>query len=288
MIAATWRHCRSRSGAPGSRAGTDRAAGRARSGAAARPLTRRIENPLAFDRYRWRIAREILLARRPRTRAPVPRRASNNPPSRSKPGRTSLTIRPLKAGPQADGFPVRPLSHAVVLQAGRKSPRGFERDRRSRSFRPLLAEVGFQQSADAESVYDGRRCLIVNVQVPQDTARLRGKRVKVGYWFAWKAAAHVPGMTSAPVRQERVPRGFLATRVAWTTPPSGTTLKPKAACAPISRHGHSHRCPVPDDPKWPRSPFSTSTTSRCKPSRSRRWRSRLLSTNTIPVKASRG
>jgi hypothetical protein len=45
-------------------------------------------------------------------------------------------------------------------------------------------------------VYDGKRYLIVNVQVPQDTARaLRGKRVTVGYWFRLGGGAAVPGMT---------------------------------------------------------------------------------------------
>ena len=54
----------------------------------------------------------------------------------------------------------------------------------------------FGKAAGKGSIYDGKRYLIVNVQIPPEAARqLRGRRVKVGYWFRLGGGPAVPGMT---------------------------------------------------------------------------------------------
>jgi len=53
----------------------------------------------------------------------------------------------------------------------------------------------FSKAEGKGSIYGRDRWLIVNVQVPPEAAKsLRGKRVKVGYWFRLGGGTAVPGM----------------------------------------------------------------------------------------------
>jgi hypothetical protein len=156
-----------------------------------------IENPLAFARYRWRIAREILNLMGDRdlalsfpavvTNATVPEQVGPN-----------LIVDPsFEAGPQEDGFPVASYFIADRYSKSEAKPVG------ALSVTDEVAHAGryclkwdFSKAAGKGSIYDGKRYLIVNVQVPPEAARqLRGKRVRVGYWFRLGGGPAVPGMT---------------------------------------------------------------------------------------------
>lgn len=156
-----------------------------------------ISEPLAFSRCRWRIAREILNLtghREPALSFPA---VVSNPASAEKLGPNEIPDPSFEAGPQADGFPVPTYQIADAYATPEKRPVGAlaVTDEVARSGRYSL-KWDFGKATGKGSVYDGKRYLIVNVQVPQDTARaLRGKRVTVGYWFRLGGGAAVPGMT---------------------------------------------------------------------------------------------
>ena len=103
----------------------------------------------------------------------------------------------FEAGPQEDGFPVPSYAIADRYSKSEAKPAGAlsVTDEIAHSGRYCL-KWDFSKAAGKGSVYDGKRYLIVNVQVPPEAARqLRGKRVKVGYWFRLGGGPAVPGMT---------------------------------------------------------------------------------------------
>jgi hypothetical protein len=161
------------------------------------PDARPIENPLAFGRYRWRIAREILNLKGERQLAlSFPAVVTNTAASEQR-SANFISDSSFEAGPQADGFPVPSYYIADAYSKPEQKPVGAlsVTDQVAHSGRYSL-KWDFSKAAGKGSVYDGRRYLIVNVQVPQDAARqLRGKRVKVGYWLRLEGGGAVPGMT---------------------------------------------------------------------------------------------
>ena len=161
------------------------------------PDARPMDNPLAFARYRWRIAREILNLMDDRELALSFPAVIKNTAGPAPVGTNIVGDPSFEAGPQADGFPVPSYHIADPYSKPEEKPVG------ALSVTAEIAYSGryslkwdFSKAAGKGSVYDGKRYLIVNVQVPQDAAmRLRGKRVKVGYWFRLGGGAAVPGMT---------------------------------------------------------------------------------------------
>ena len=90
---------------------------------------RAIENPLAFTRYRWRIAREILnLMGDPDLALSFPAVIANAAVAER--SRANLIIDPsFEAGPQEDGFPVSSYAIADRYSKSEAKPRGcVERD----------------------------------------------------------------------------------------------------------------------------------------------------------------
>lgn len=156
-----------------------------------------IENPLIFARYRWRIAREILnLTGNRDLTLPFPAVVTNTAVSEQV-GPNLIVDPSFEAGPQEDGFPVPSYSIADRYSKSEATPAGAlsVTDEVAHSGRYCL-KWDFSKAAGKGSLYDGKRYLIVNVQIPQEAARqLRGKRVKVGYWFRLGGGPAVPGMT---------------------------------------------------------------------------------------------
>ncbi|MDI9434044.1 MAG: hypothetical protein QM570_20190 [Planctomycetota bacterium] len=156
-----------------------------------------IENPLAFTRYRWRIAREILnLMGDPDLALSFPAVIANAAVAEQV--GPNLIIDPsFEAGPQEDGFPVSSYAIADRYSKSEAKPVGAlsVTDEVAHSGRYCL-KWDFGKAAGKGSIYDGKRYLIVNVQIPPEAARqLRGRRVKVGYWFRLGGGPAVPGMT---------------------------------------------------------------------------------------------
>ncbi|HEY5909881.1 MAG TPA: glycoside hydrolase domain-containing protein [Verrucomicrobiae bacterium] len=156
-----------------------------------------IENTLAFGRYRWRIAREILNLLGDRTLALTFPAAVETSATPEKTGPNLIVDPSFEAGPQADGFPVPSFHIADPYAKAEEKPIGAlaVTDEVAHSGRYCL-KWDFGKMNGKGAIYDGKRYLIVNVQVPTEAARkLRGQRVKVGYWFRLQGGAAVPGMT---------------------------------------------------------------------------------------------
>jgi hypothetical protein len=161
------------------------------------PNTPPIGNPLAFTRYRWRIAREILHLIGDRDLALSFPAVVTNAVVPEQVGPNLIGDPSFEAGPQEDGFPVPSYSIADRYSKSEAKPVGAlsVTDEVAHSGRYCL-KWDFSKAAGKGSLYDGKRYLIVNVQIPQEAARqLRGKRVKIGYWFRLGGGPAVPGLT---------------------------------------------------------------------------------------------
>jgi hypothetical protein len=161
------------------------------------PDARSIDSALAFGRYRWRLAREIMSLRGDRQLALSFAALTNNPVGQEKLGPNLIADPSFEAGPQADGFPtagyyitdpyskpeLKPVEALVVT------------DEIAHSGRYSL-KWDFAKAEGKGFVYGRDHWLIVNVQVPPLAAQsLRGKRVRVGYWFRLGGGTAVPGMS---------------------------------------------------------------------------------------------
>ena len=156
-----------------------------------------IDNPSAFARYRWRVAREILNLRGDQDLAISFPAVVANAATPEQAGPNLIGDPSFEAGPQADGFPVPSYFIADPYSKSEEKPIGAlsVTDEAAHSGRYCL-KWDFGKAAGKGSVYDGKRYLIVNVQVPRETAQqLRGKRVRVGYWFRLGGGSAVPGTT---------------------------------------------------------------------------------------------
>jgi hypothetical protein len=153
-----------------------------------------INNPLAFGRYRWRIAREILALRGDRERALPFAAVADNPPRPDKIGPNCVENPSFEDPPQADGLPGG--RYHVGYPKAKENPVGALRvtDEAAHSGRFSL-KWDLSKVADAGSVRAEPRWLCVNVGFSGDTVkRLRGKRVKVGYWLRLGGGTTVPGL----------------------------------------------------------------------------------------------
>jgi hypothetical protein len=153
-----------------------------------------IDNPRAFGRYRWRIAREILNLLGDRELAlPFPA-VIDNPRRQDKVGPNLVENPSFEDPPQADGLPSG--RYYIGYPKGKEKPVGALRvtDEVAHSGRFSL-KWDLSKIADAESVRAESRWLTVNVGVSSDTVKsLRGKRFKVGYWLRLGSGTTVPGM----------------------------------------------------------------------------------------------
>lgn len=153
-----------------------------------------IDNTLAFGRYRWRIAREILALRGDRERTLPFAAVAENPPSRIKLGPNLVGNPSFEEPSEADGSPRG--SYHLGYPTAKEKPVGVLRvtDEAAHSGRFSL-KWDLSKVADAE--YKGRnpRWLTVNVGFSRDMVKsLRGKRVKVGYWMRLGGGTTVPGL----------------------------------------------------------------------------------------------
>jgi hypothetical protein len=157
------------------------------------PQAAPIDQPLAFHRFRWRVAREILALQGDRTLAlPFAAIASNPPPP--------VTIGPnLVANPsfeeatQADGTP--PGQYSLGYPEAKEKGLGALRvsDEAAHSGRYSL-KWDLSKVAAPGAVSRDPRWLVVNVGVSGEvTKALRGKRVRVGYWLRMGGGTTVPG-----------------------------------------------------------------------------------------------
>ena len=168
-----------------------------------------IDNPLAFGRYRWRIAREILALQGDRELALPFAAVADNPPRPDKIGPNLVENPSFEAPPQADGSAQRPLPHRLSDGEG-KAGRGPESDRRGRPFGPLLAEVGPQQSGRRRSRGQGpslaHRQRGLFERHGEKPARQAGQsRILDAAWRRHDGAGHGP----APEPQARAGRRLL-------------------------------------------------------------------------------
>jgi hypothetical protein len=155
-----------------------------------------IGQPLAFARYRWRIAREILSLMGSSPYGLDFIAVVNNKAVTERTGTNLIEDASFENGPQADGFPGLGYQIADRYAKPEAKPVGALQvmDEVAHSGRFSL-KWDFSKAAGKGFLYDRNRYLIVNVQVPQEAAkRLRGQRVKVGCWFRLGAGSLVPGM----------------------------------------------------------------------------------------------
>lgn len=153
-----------------------------------------IGHPLAFHRYRWRIARELLALQGDRAWAlPFAASAANPaPPLRTGP---NLVQNPSFEEPaQPDGSPSGPYHLGYPESKERQAGALRVSDEAAHTGRYSLKwDLG--KVAEAGPVRRDPRWLVVNVEFPKDTVKtLRGKRVKVGYWVRLGSGTTVPGL----------------------------------------------------------------------------------------------
>ncbi len=161
------------------------------------PEARPIDQPLSCGRYRWRIAREILALRGDRRLALGFPAVAANADAPDKMGPNLIADPSFEAGPQADGFPTGGYAIADPYSKPDARPVGAlsVTDEVAHSGKHSL-KWDFGKAEGKGFVYGRDHYLIVNVQVPRDQAQsLRGKRVRVGYWFRLGGGGSTPGMT---------------------------------------------------------------------------------------------
>jgi hypothetical protein len=158
------------------------------------PDAPRIDHPLVFGRYRWRMAREILTLRGGGEGALPFAAVADNPPRPIQLGPNLVENPSFEDPPQADGLPSG--RYSLGYPNAKEKPVGALRvtDEAAHSGRSSLKwDLG--KVADAASVGRDPRWLTVNVGLPSDTVKsLRGKRVQVGYWLRVGGGMTVPGL----------------------------------------------------------------------------------------------
>ncbi len=154
----------------------------------------RVRNPLAFSRYRWRIAREILALQGDDEYTLSFAAVAENPPTQIKLGPNLLDNPSFEEPAKADGTP--PGSYNLGYPTMKVKPIGALKvtDEAAHSGKYSLK---WDLSKVADSEYKGRhtRWLTVNVGFSSDMVKsLRGKRVKVGYWIRLGGGTTIPGL----------------------------------------------------------------------------------------------
>ncbi len=218
------------------------------------PNSRPIDNPSVFARYRWRVAREILSLMGDQDLAISFPAVVTNAAAPEQAGSNLIDDPSFESGPQADGFPIPSYFIADRYSKSEEKPVGAlsVTDEAAHAGRYCL-KWDFGKAAGKGSIYDGKRYLIVNVQVPPEAARqLRGKRVKVGYWFRLGGGSAVPGMTLREFgRQEFLDgisyQGGVDDPAVWNRFEAEGRLRSDFESLDIHIS-----CPVPDDPETAR------------------------------------
>lgn len=158
------------------------------------PNARPIDNPAAFARYRWRIAREILALQGDHKRALPFAAVVDNPPQ---PDRilSNLVQNPsFEDPPQPDGSPAG--GYTIGYPAAKDKPSGalIVTDEAAHSGRHSL-KWDLSKVADAKQASRDPRWLTVNVPFSGETVKnLRGKRFKAGYWMRLGGGTAAPGL----------------------------------------------------------------------------------------------
>ena len=168
----------------------------------------RIGNPLAFGRYRWRIAREILALQGDKQQTLPFAAIAENPPSPLKLGPNLLANPSFEATANADGTP--PGSYHLGYPTMKEKPiKALQvTDEVAHSGRFSL-KWDLSKVADPEHKGRHTRWLTVNVGFSSDMVKsLRGKRVKVGYWMRLGAGTAVPGLGVRQYLKEGPGDGF--------------------------------------------------------------------------------
>lgn len=167
-----------------------------------------IDNPLAFGQYRWRIAREILALQGDRELALPFAAVADNPPRPIKLGPNLVDNPSFEDPPEVDGSPRG--QYYLGYPKVKEKPAGALKvtDETAHSGRFSL-KWDLSKVADAESVGRDPRWLTVNVGFSSDTVkRLRGQRVKIGYWLRLGGGTTVPGLGLRQNLKEGPGEGF--------------------------------------------------------------------------------
>ena len=156
-----------------------------------------IEEPLAFHRYRWQLAREMLnltgddsltckIAFTPVVEASVMRETLED----------NIVQNPsFEDGPQADGLPGWPYPFDDPFVEAGKKPAGaiLVTDEVAHEGRYSL-KWDLSKSEGVGAKYGNSRYLIINVQVDKKLVPgLRGRRVRIGMWVRTGGGTLVPG-----------------------------------------------------------------------------------------------
>jgi hypothetical protein len=153
-----------------------------------------MSQPKAFGRYRWRIAREILALQGDRELALPFAATPDNPPSPIQLGPNLVQNPSLEEPVQADGSP--PGRYHLGFPSANEKPTGALQvtDEAAHSGRYSL-KWDLSKVATVGSTRRDPRWLTVNVTLPSDTVkRLRGQRVKIGYWMRLGAGTTIAGL----------------------------------------------------------------------------------------------
>ena len=170
-----------------------------------------IESPLAFSRYRWRIAREILALRQKRKDRELAlsfAAVAENPPAKTRLGSNLVANPSFEEPAQPDGTP--PGRFNLGYPRLNEKPAGalLVTDEAAHSGRFSL-KWDLSKVADPAATGRDARWMVVNVGFDPETVKsLRGKRVKVGYWMRLGAGQTVPGLGLRQNLKEGPGEGF--------------------------------------------------------------------------------
>jgi hypothetical protein len=170
-----------------------------------------IESPLAFSRYRWRIAREILALqqnRKDRELALPFAALADNPPAPTRLGSNLVANSSFEDPAQADGTP--PGRYYLGYPKPNERPAGalMVTDETAHSGRFSL-KWDLSKVVDPKPTGRDPRWMVVNVGFDPETVKsLRGKRIKVGYWMKLGAGQTVPGLGLRQTLKEGPGDGF--------------------------------------------------------------------------------
>jgi len=175
------------------------------------PDARGIDSPLAFSRYRWRIAREILALRQNpnEQELALPFSAvAENPPASTKLGSNLVANASFEEPAQPDGTP--PGRYYLGYPKPNEKPAGalVVTDEAAHSGRFSL-KWDLSKVADPKPTGRDPRWMVVNVGFDPETVKsVRGKRIKVGYWMRLGGGQTVPGLGLRQTLKEGPGDGF--------------------------------------------------------------------------------
>ena len=153
-----------------------------------------ISQPNAFGRYRWRLAREILALRGEREFPLLFVAAPENLPQPIQLGPNLVENPSFEDAPQVDGSPRGRYHLGYPTAIGKPAGAMQVTDEVAHSGRYSL-KWDLSKVASVGATRREPRWLTVNVTLPGDTVtRLRGQRVRIGYWMRLGAGTTIPGL----------------------------------------------------------------------------------------------